>query len=478
MAEYIDLAIKDKHRRSISFDKIYNEKMAALNFFADWYMEYLKIDKIEDLLGFERMSWLKYIDYINDIKDISNKTKNSKAKVIKDFINWAKIKQPQILPDKNIIHDKDLDIIKNHYSSKNLAFSRRKDAEVILRYIVNQFDPSDLKEQYYKELIIIAANSGARIGELKLLEYGSVFYSEDEGLYKTIIRYTDKLKQENRPIYFTKDGYEAIKRVERLRSKSGELVKRYDKRAGFEFIRLFEYNEGNGFLKTSLYSFIARIKRELGLVDEDGNLVPGNMHAFRHFFAMTVFVESNYNISVVRYLLGHRSYNMSFKYLEEEKYKTINMIRMNESQSKIKISGKGLDTFINMIIGDSNELLEVKSMIDSNSTLYEILKNKNIRKVSFGYCLNPCEEKKECIMCNNFLLTNEDKNELINSANDLFEFLCYKISLFNNLSNALEDINIQKNLNELLILVGELKNLEINMEKLSEDLKGMITWME
>jgi hypothetical protein len=80
-----------------------------------------------------------------------------------------------------------------------------------------------------------------RISEIRNLKYKSCFYSEDEGLYKIILEYSDKLKQKNRTIYITEDGYKAICRVEKLREQTGILKEKYNTRTGKKYIHLFEY---------------------------------------------------------------------------------------------------------------------------------------------------------------------------------------------------------------------------------------------
>lgn len=473
MKSHIQRFINNLYNSRITTYKMEKEKKNGLNLFVEWYSEKIDTEKIDNLLDFTRQQWIDYIDYVNKLDNISNKSKQNKLRAVKDFVEWAQVKVPHIVPKENFISSEDYKNISYH-SSSSLAFEKREHGERIINYLINDFKTENIREMFRKEAIIIAANSGMRISEIKRLEYGSCFFSEDEGLYKIILDYPDKLGQVNRPVYLTRQGYEAIKRVEELRKSRGVLKERYNERVKRKFVHLFEYQGSNPLNSQSMSAFINKIKMNLGLLDQNGNVVKGGMHAWRHFFAMTVFKESNYNIGVVRYLLGHRNYNMSFQYLDEEKEKIYKEVK-NQNSNRKNYSGEGLNTLIDILLNNHKKKYKALSEILKRSKkLSDLINFKHIKKVSFGYCLNPCENANRCLRCKNFFLSKDNEEEIIQATIDLFELICYKISLFDSPKIALDNAIIQKDISDLKILISEIVNLNISTSKLPIELKKVI----
>lgn len=474
MKTLIKRFIKDLYNSKISAYKMENEKINGINLFGNWFAKEIKEDKINNLLKLDNQKWMDYLYYINNIKEISYKTKGAKILAIKDFIGWLKIMEPKLISENINFTNKGVWISTHkQHKIKSLAFEKRQYGEKILHYLLNEFTTDNIKKEFMKEAIIIAANSGARISEIRNMKYNSCFYSEDEKLYKIILEYPDKLNQVNRPIYLTKDGYEAVKRVEKLKEDNDLLVERYNKRVGDSYIHLFDYRGSNVLDSTSLYNFIKKIKRRNKLVDQDGNLVKGGMHAFRHMFAMSLFRVSGYNIGVVRYFLGHQKYDMTYQYLEEEKERIFNILRNNKDN--MEYSGPGLNTIIEVIIDNKNkEYSSLCKIMEYSSSLSDLIEFQHIKKVSFGYCLKPCDNANRCIRCKNFLLSKVDENEIIKSIIELYELLCYKISIYPSKEKALEETSIQNDLEDLLILIKELQNLGINTNSFPIELRQVI----
>lgn len=472
MVQLIENFIQDLSNSTTGSRKFKVDKLSTLNTFAKWYLNEKKIDEIRDFLDLDRATWLNYIKYIEEIENIATKTKHHKLLTITQLLEWLEIKESEMVKQSIIVCEGDLKKFSNHTKENSLAFEKREHGEKLIHYLMNEFETFDIAEAIKKEAIIIIANSGARISELRRLEYESCFYSEEEGLYKIILDYPDKVNQENVPLYLTKDGYDAIKRLEELKRNHDIIKPSWDERVGKSYVKIFEYRGKDVLSKTSIYAFLDKIKEESGLVDKNGNVVKGGAHALRHFFAMTIFVESDYNISVVRYLLRHRSYTMSYQYLEEEKEKIINRIRNKDNNNKF--TGAGLKTIVNALINNNSEYKHLKIILEKSRNLNELIDLNKIKKVAFGYCLNPCKNASRCIRCKNHLLSKQDEDEIIESTIELFEFLCYKISIFNSMEEALEDINIQKDIADIITLFEEIKNLELDISRIPEDLRKVV----
>ncbi|MGF7060380.1 site-specific integrase [Brassicibacter mesophilus] len=474
MTLVIEQFLDNLKNNMISTRKGETEKIDNLNMFAQWYTQYKSIDCIHDLIDLKREDWLEYIAYIYSIENISNKTKYAKLLAFVQLNEWMYVKQPRFMGEQLLVNRDDYKFIRKHKKNNNWAFEKREHGELILKYLLNNFKPKRIEDEFKAAAIIIAGNSGMRRSEIENIPYEGCKYSKDEGVYKIILDYEDKVGQVNRPCYTTKDGYEAIKRLEDLRSKKGNLLRKYNNKVKKRYIHLFEYRGKNPINHTALDSFIKRIKKEIGLFDEEGNVVKGGIHAFRHFYAMTVFKHSGYNIGVVRYLLGHRKYDMSYQYLEEDMVNIISKIR-NENSGIFNYAGKGLDTIVEIISGNdkSKSYMALKKILERSKNLSDVLESSVVKKIALGYCLNPCGNESKCINCMNFLITKNEKDKIFKVALDLFSFLCYKVSLFKTKDLALKNIAIQKDISDLYILIEEMNNLNINVNEFYNKLKGI-----
>lgn len=443
------------------------QKVFDLNIFANWLCEVANITKIENLKMLSRELWENYINYILDMETIGSKCKNARLLSVKQLIEWMNVKRTEYIAQGFIVSSCDYSIVQNVESENNLAFESRECGEIILNYLMNDFKTNIPQEMFIREALIIAANSGMRLSEVRRIAYDSIYPDKEEQIDKIILEYEDKLGQVNRPVYFTKDGYEAIKRVEKLREEYQMLVKRYDARMGKKYIPLFEYRGINPLGSYSVYKFISKIKVNLGLVNEDGSPKKGGFHAFRHFFAMAVFRESGFNIGVVRYLLGHKSYEMPLKYLEEEKEKVLKVLREETKKSDKMIAGKGIDMIVDLIIDNSEnkKYLTFLKILRSKSHLSELMNNITMVKLTLGFCLKPCENKNKCFKCNKFLIDSNEKEELMKFTSDFFNFICYKISMFTSKEEALNNIVIKNDIADLYILIDELKILGVDFIK-------------
>lgn len=477
METIIDEFLNDMENSRIG-SRMSKEKKSHLKKFGVWLFDNSGSVLIEDLKYINRDKWLEYVYLTIGIVDLAEKTRIARLTTIIQFFDWLKIKRRCVISNELEYNRDDFKILSSNNNDIDLAFEKREHGEKILDYLINDYktinttEEKVIRDEFCKEAIIICANSGMRISEIINMKYGSVFFSEDEGHFKMILEYEDKLGQVNRPVYFTKDGYEAIKRLEELRRKSGKLEEKYNERTETRFIHLFEYEGKNPIDKTYIYDFLTKVKYLLNLVDKNGRCVKGGVHAYRHFFGMTVFRLSNYNISVVRYLLGHRSYTMSERYIVEEDKPLFSKIR--EEKDSEKIAGKGIDTFYNFVfenITKQERFNKLERYISSSEYLKDIINEKNFKKVSLGYCINPCGKENKCFKCNNFLVTEKEKKELFSFLKDLIAIIGCKVEKTGlSLEDAISIPLIASDVDDTVIIIEELKNLGVTDVELNEQL--------
>lgn len=362
--------------------------------------------------------------------------------------------------------------IKN--DNDNLAFKHESDAKKILDYLLNDFKAKNIYEEFYKEAIIISANSGMRKSEIRDLEYGCAEYCEEYGIYKIVHKGIDKLNKKGRTIYITKDGYEAIKRAEKLKRENDVLVKVLTENRDTPYVHLFMYKDRDTLYSDKYDKFIIDLKAKLKIED---NNIKANFHAFRHFYAMTLFKESNYNISIVKYLLGHNSYTMTSKYLEQEKEKEILQIRERLSDApNLKYSGKAIDEIVNKILKRDIQLTNIKKRILDLNIMDEIIHSQQVKKLPIGYCVAPCEKMYKCFKCNHFLIASDEKDKLLDYMKSIVEIISFKINLFNDIKMAQQDIMIKNDINDLKIIINELVALGIEKEEIFRVVKGEQNW--
>ena len=456
------------------------KKLSFIRKFGEWYCNYKKINKISNLRKLSREDWLSYVKFVIKIENRTDKTKDFMLYSLLQFFDWLKVYENNYISENFVATHTDLNKLKPDLNRKNLAFEKREYGEKILNYLINDFELEGKRSyqetlnKFFREAIIIAANSGMRKSEISLIEFGSVYYSEDEQCYKLIIPYPDKLGQVNRPVYLTKDGYDAVLRAETLRRETAPLKPRLEKRVGKSYVHTFEFKSRNILaVDKTINDFLTEVKNKLGLVDENERVVKGGIHAFRHMFAMTVFRLSNYNLGVVRYLLGHRSYKMSEKYLVEENKLLFSKLREQMDDQQLKIAGNGLATLIESIIDGVDNTFRVSRFLDQNDYLFDIIDKGKIAKVPLGYCLDPCQNANKCFKCNKFLATENEKKEIYSYAQDLLGILSFKVKTANtSLEKALAIPSICKDFTDLLILIQELKDLGGSNSEIAELCKG------
>ncbi|WP_026881452.1 tyrosine-type recombinase/integrase [Clostridium akagii] len=461
-------------RNSYIGERMQKEKREHINIFYDWYRRFYKIEKINNIREFNNEDWQLYITYVSDEKNICDKTKATKLLTIVQFCEWLSIKNPFILEPNLYISKKDYSKLNKYNSDKNLAFYEEDSATKILHYLVNEFKPQNVYEAYYKEAIITSANSGMRRNELDSLELGSYLYDEDEKCYMIVNSSIDKLSQKNRRVYITKDGYEAIKRAEKIRIENGFLVERDGRKGEKPFIHLFEHLSSRILYSNSFSEFIEKIKNEVGIVNEDGKAIQSGLHGFRHFFAIALFRESNYNLSVVRYLLGHKSYNMTMKYLVQEKEKNTLEIREGLEKKQEVFTGMGINKIVEMIFSNrqSKQYLLNKKVMEASNNIYDLINMNAIKKMEIGYCIKPCESRKKCFGCNNFLISEQEKSKLLEYAKDLFNIISFKVFILKGKGNALKNNEIKEDILDLSVIISELQELNLSQDYINKFLIG------
>lgn len=471
MNKQVEYFVNDMKNCKGLVQKTVISKIGSLNTFAEWYSIKTEVNVIESLNDMTIEYWAEYVNYISSTVGKGNKTKYNILTDFVQFFKWLQTKALHIVTSDFEISQDSYKKLNDHAKEDTLAFEKREYGEKILKYLINEFKPKNVYEKFLTKAVIICANTGMRISEVRLIPYKGCFYSKDEGMYKIIFNFTDKLKQMYRPVYITEAGFNAICDLEKIRENHGLLTPKYNKETKSEFIHLFEYRGRCPINHTSFYKFLDHIKLQIGLVDQEGLPVEGGAHAYRHFFGMTLFRESGYNISVVRYLLGHKSYDMSYQYLEEEMQEI--SLNVRNQQDEERYSGKGLETIVELLMNKNvGEFIGIKKILQYSKDLSELIKSETLTRVPLGYCLKPCGNANKCLRCNKFILTSKDKGVLLDYAKDLFGFICYKTSKLSDTSEAMDNLNIQKDIADLAILLDETEQLGIEIKDFYNSIEG------
>jgi len=433
-------------------------KVGYFNRFFTWINEVIGVNEIKDICYLKREIWYKYIQY-TDALDKTNKTKESFLLPIVQFYEWLKVKKPLLISNEFIPQKTDYKKFHQYSPNKSLAFIERRHVEKILKYLVNDFRAQNIDEEFFKAAILISANTGLRVSEIRRIEYNTMYWDGEENIHKILIDYPDKYGVINKVVYVTKHGAEEIKRIENIRKEKTNLVAKYNKRVGRKFIHLFELHAVNAIPSNKINTFIDKIKIRLGITDEEGIPLEGYMHGFRHFYAVTIFRESNYNISVLRHLLRHEDYKISEKYLSEEIENVVVEVGESEVNKNIKIAGKGIEELVNIVLNKSTSNEVSIKVIDKFNWLQDIIKSNNFKKLDLGYCFNPCEKRKNCYKCNKWIIDENESEELLKKGIYVFELICFKMYIFNIDLNNLDNSEIREEIENLLVIIEELKVL-------------------
>lgn len=449
-----------------------NQKLSDLNMFLLWIKEKFSLRIVENLDLVTRKEWLLYIRYIGDIEVYSNKTKNSKLLTVVQFFEWIKILYPLIINKNLILERNDYNKITNYKNNLNsLAFKNANDARQILSFLIYEYKPEDIYEEFYVAAIIISANSGMRRSEISDIEYGDVRFDEDTKLYVIEHNVVDKLSVKNRPIYITELAYKQIIKIMDIRKNNDILTKRRPRKGGEPYVHLFEFKSSDILYSPKFDDFMIKINKTLGIKKEKDEVDAG-LHGYRHYFATEVFKESGYDISTVKYLLRHKSYSMTLNYLSQEREKEI--IRLREGlEEDIKFEGMGVEKIVNALFFENSDILLDKKIINASKNLSELIKQKEIKKLSIGYCLNPCDNANKCFKCNNFLVEKAERGKLLEFAIEQSELIKLKVYILKkSLSESDVKNKVKSDIEDLMIIIRELEGLGSTEDEINSILIG------
>jgi integrase len=451
-----------------------NQKIREINAFIDWLKVKESLKIINNLNIVNREYWLEYISYICDIDARSNKTKTAKLLAVLQFFEWVKVIYPLCL-NKDFIFSSDdyKKITPNKNITKDLAFKNSNDARKILSFLHSEYEAKDVYEQFYISAIIIAANSGMRRSEISDLEYGNIRFCDDTKLYVIEHNVVDKLSEKNRPIYLTEVGYKEILKVMEIREKYDILTKRRPRKGGDAYVHLFEFKTSDVLYSGKFDDFMIKINKLLNIEKENDEVEVG-LHGYRHFFASEVFKASGYNLSVTKYLMRHKKYQMTLHYLAQEREKEIINVR-EYLEENIIYEGLGVKSIVNALFSNNiyGDYIFNKKVLDASESISELIKIGEIKKLVIGYCLNPCDNADKCFKCNSFLIEKQEREKLLNYAKELSEIITFKIYLLNKSYNEIEvKSKVKSDVEDLMIIIRELEGLGITQDDINDILIG------
>ncbi|WP_394897810.1 tyrosine-type recombinase/integrase [Clostridium butyricum] len=451
-----------------------NQKIREINGFIEWMKEKLSLNVIENLYILNRKYWLMYISYICDIDGRVNKTKNAKLLAVSQFLKWIQVIYPSKLNKDFIFSSDDYKKTKDNEKKLNdLAFKNSDDARKILRFLHTEYEPEDVYEELYISAIILAANSGMRRSEISDLEYGNIRFCEDTKLYVINHNVVDKLSVKNRPIYLTEVGYKEILKVMDIKKKKDFLTKRKPRKGGDAYVHLFEFKTSDVLYSAKFDDFMIKINKILNIEKKNDEVEVG-LHGYRHFFAMEVFKESGYDISATKYLLRHHKYQMTLHYLAQEREKEIVNVREYLEESN-QYEGLGIDSIVRALFFNNKygDYVFNKKVLNASKSISELIKVGEIKKLSIGYCISPCNNADKCFKCNNFLIEKQEREDLMKYAKELSEIITLKIYL---LKQSFSEIEVENKVNsdvkDLMIIIRELEGLGITKDEITDVLNG------
>ena len=213
----------------------------------------------------------------------------------------------------------------------------------------------------------------------------------------------------------------------------------------------------------SVDDLIIKVAKKVGVYTKE----IAKLHGFRHYFAVEIFKESGYNLSVVKYLLGHKDYRMSQSYLVQEQEKEILKVREATKMKGKKYTGLGIENIINSIInGKTNKFVLKKKLNNMSKEILEVIDMNSLHKLEIGYCLDICDKAFKCYKCNNFLVEKGEVSLLIEYAKEMLEVILYKKLIIKN------DSIIEKDLDDLMYLINEIEALGVDEKDLWKQLSG------
>ena len=250
-----------------------NKRPATYKYYVDkfkYIMEYFEMVNISYISQITTSSILKYINYLES-KKLKNISINKFVGAIKTMIKY--------LEDNELIEPVNLKIKKLKEVQANIELIELEDIKKILKYL-------ETKKIQYQLIFKLIISTGIRRTELINIKRKNIDF-----INNTI--FLDHTKTgHTRFIYIDENIKELIKYEIKYKPSSNYL---------------FVTHEGNQLTTSAIDSIFLRTKKEL-------NLERLSPHKLRHTYA-TIIMEQQQDLEQVRLLLGHRTYDMTRRYL-------------------------------------------------------------------------------------------------------------------------------------------------------------------
>lgn len=459
----------DVMQRRVFNESVKREKETQLATLFKWWIT-LSPDNVS-LRMLRRREWLEYIAYIKIYKkNTSPKTQGSWLSVIPLFFEWGWVDCPDEMPEPFELSSADYGILyKLHKPNGHKSFKKSEHGDILIRYIL-ELKPVTIVEKMLRASVIIHATSGARSSEITHLGMDVWRYDEEDSVSKIVLSTVDKMKNIFRPVMITQEGIKAIKEIEVLRREQGNLVPRYDKRIKESYVHLFEYKGRLIANKNDVNRYMNRCKVACGLVTAEGKPVYGGTHAWRHRFGRRVFEMSDADVKVVQHLLGHKEVNMSRTYTTEDQASRNAAIK--DEIASGRIAGQAKDVLLWLIDQKItiHGYVAWQKALQGVGSLGELLKMGNAYNLGYGWCIAPCQNYKQCFICQNYLAEEEHIPDLKQLLVDNFQSVSYDIYVkaTGDIEKALQNTKTRKTLAHMEILKKHLEQLGVTKKEITK----------
>lgn len=430
--------------RSVAPERYERKVQLELGRFFEWWQRQYP-DRLT-LTDMKRSNWLTYVQHVRQWP-VSGKHQYDHLSAVRKFLAWGMAEDEEVMavmpsPAFPVVNTDYQDTWKNHRPTKDLGFADPDHGDQIIRYVLQDWKPTDPVERMRRAAIIVAATSGARVSEIRRIGYRHWLYDEVRKVWKIILPSADKMLWDRRPILVTKEGIDALEEIARLRDELGSLRPRRDPRTKREYVHLFEYRGKLVVDASGCNQVLGRIKLHLNLKDEFGNPVKGGMHAWRHRMADHAFLMSDGDLRVLQHLLGHVDMGMSRQYGRADR--PLRAAQLRDQVRLGKVAGKAKDLLIWALGQDllPDHLTYLQKALESpDARLLDLVRNGS-HNLGFGLCMAAeCPKRNACESCGNFLALEEHTPTLKRKLLGTWAILCVLVQeRYNgNIEAAMED---------------------------------------
>jgi site-specific recombinase XerD len=449
-SEFIKLI--DKYLEIRYIQKGYNIKfpISHIKTFFSWLSEnnpeLLFIGEINDEILDEYKYHILNLDY-------KSRTIAAKFDIINQFFRW-------LFEEKRIDRVINITVKLNKTDqSKSRMFEGREHFKKVLYEIMN-FEPQDEKQYLIKHFLIVASATGLRFSEVRWLGPDCIkSISEDIG--EITLQIKEKQRKQNKTTSILPWGISSINELNERFHKKKNKIRFYHENTKDYFYVLFEY-EDRMLAASEILLTLRTLFNKADLRDDQGNLVDYSnikTHAFRHQKFSDIFDVTNGSLTSVKLDSGHKTIEMSKKYIRQSsRKKQIEMIKLVEEG---KIVGKSAQILIDLLNVKIEPLKYIDLVKKMNLTELKASLSKSIRSLGFGLCFaKKCKLAPICEGCDYYLVSDNEIEVLKHKYSSNYQILKYKIFE----TGEADFLNSEDSLN----LIEEIKYQEKWLKELGE----------